>query len=159
MSLRVSHPLWPLSTFTSSVQACPKSARSYPVLGARPFTARVSSVASALFAAGAADTVTTGVAVGNDTSDVGASEVEVAGKVEVSATRSVIVSVVPHAPNVRARTAAQLPTRTRGRILRGEGVAGDSVEETAGESCGIAIERESLSRKRRPARNGRCNVT
>ena len=115
-------------------------------------------MASALFAAGAADTVTTGVAVGSDTSDAAAADVVVAGRVEVSATRSVVVSVVPHAPSARASPAAQLPIRTRDRILRGEGVAGDSGEEAAGGSGGIAIERESLSHKRRPARTGRSNV-
>ena len=114
-------------------------------------------MASALFAAGAADTVTTGVAVGSDTSDAVA-DVVVAGSVEVSATRSVVVSAVPHAPSAKASTAAQLPTKTRVRVLRGDGVASDSDEETAGGSGGIAIERESLSHKRRPARTGRSNV-
>ena len=49
MSLRVSQPLWPPSTVTSSVQAGPNWSRLYPVFGARPFTGSRASAAIAGF--------------------------------------------------------------------------------------------------------------
>ena len=78
MSLRVSQPLRPPSTLTSSVHAAPNKARLYPVFGARPLTARVLSVASTAFASGVVDT---GAGPGNKVwpLDVGAAD-------EVSAT-------------------------------------------------------------------------
>ena len=49
--MRVSQPLCPSATVTSSDHACPNCEREYPVFGARPFTWRVSSVVHALEAA------------------------------------------------------------------------------------------------------------
>src|SRR6478609_4263674 len=65
MSLRVSQPLWPPATSTSSVQASPNSAREYPVFGARPFTGKVTRTATAASAWAAEMAGVGGPAVGD----------------------------------------------------------------------------------------------
>ncbi|OBH46844.1 hypothetical protein A5690_16285 [Mycobacterium intracellulare] len=55
MSLRVSQPLCPYVTVTSSVHAGPNWLRSYPVLGARPLIASVASLVDAAEASSESD--------------------------------------------------------------------------------------------------------
>ena len=50
MSLRVSQPLWPPSTFTSSDQACPNWSPLYPAVVARSRTGSAASATSAVVA-------------------------------------------------------------------------------------------------------------
>src|ERR1700704_1104937 len=91
--MRVSQPLWPNSTVTSSVQAVPNSARSYPVLGARPLTGICAS--SSIAADEGAEASVTTVVVTPDPIPEPREDVSGASALELAQPPSTITAAMP----------------------------------------------------------------